>query len=76
MWDLNPRGLSTTDLAGLPHTRLGESRMTLSEDVIHNTVVAFLSFAQSHRGDNACLSFCVSIILFMHNVHIQLAVEN
>jgi len=23
---LNPRGLSTTDLAGLPHTRLGESR--------------------------------------------------
>jgi hypothetical protein len=26
MWDLNPRGLSTTDLAGLPHTRLGESR--------------------------------------------------
>ena len=28
MWDLNPRGLSTTDLAGLPHTRLGESRMT------------------------------------------------
>jgi hypothetical protein len=26
MWDLNPRGLSTTDLAGLPHTRLGQSR--------------------------------------------------
>jgi hypothetical protein len=26
MWELNPRGLSTTDLAGLPHTRLGESR--------------------------------------------------
>lgn len=26
MWGLNPRGLSTTDLAGLPHTRLGESR--------------------------------------------------
>ena len=26
MWDSNPRGLSTTDLAGLPHTRLGESR--------------------------------------------------
>ena len=29
MWDLNPRGLSTTDLAGLPHTRLGESRMKI-----------------------------------------------
>ena len=26
MWDLNPRGLSTTDLAGLPPTRLGQSR--------------------------------------------------
>ena len=26
MWDSNPRGLSTTDLAGLPHTRLGEPR--------------------------------------------------
>ena len=22
MWELNPRGLSTTDLTGLPHTRL------------------------------------------------------
>lgn len=29
MGDLNPRGLSTTDLAGLPHTRLGESRKTM-----------------------------------------------
>ena len=27
MWDLNPRGLSTTDLAGLPPTRLGQSRI-------------------------------------------------
>jgi hypothetical protein len=50
--------------------------MTWSEDVIHNNVVTFLSFAQNHRGDNACLSFCVSIILFIHNVHIQLAVES
>src|SRR3990170_8135354 len=26
VWDLNPRGLSTTDLAGLPPTRLGQPR--------------------------------------------------
>jgi hypothetical protein len=30
MWDLNPRGLSTTDLAGLPPTRLGQSRQILA----------------------------------------------
>ena len=29
MWDLNPRGLSTTDLAGLPPTRLGQSRTSM-----------------------------------------------
>jgi hypothetical protein len=37
MWELNPRGLSTTDLAGLPHTRLGESR-TPSNSANHYTV--------------------------------------
>jgi hypothetical protein len=37
MWELNPRGLSTTDLAGLPHTRLGESRTPLFQP-IHYTV--------------------------------------
>ena len=30
MWDLNPRGLSTTDLAGLPPTRLGQSRTMIT----------------------------------------------
>jgi hypothetical protein len=30
---LNPRGLSTTDLAGLPHTRLGESRTPLFQQI-------------------------------------------
>jgi len=50
--------------------------MTWSEDAIHNTAVAFLSFAQNRRGVVACLSFCVSTILFMHNTHIQHAVED
>jgi len=50
--------------------------MTWSEDVIHNIVVAFLSFAQNRRGANACLSFCVSTILFMHKIYIQHTVEN
>ena len=29
VWDLNPRDLSVTDLAGLPPTRLGQPRLDL-----------------------------------------------
>jgi hypothetical protein len=59
---LNPRGLSTTDLAGLPHTRLGESRPNrLRRYSIIN--VAFLFFAQSAERLSG-LSVYVSTILF------------
>jgi hypothetical protein len=46
MWGLNPRGLSTTDLAGLPHTRLGESRTPC----LHTTTTSYLIFkANGHE---------------------------
>jgi hypothetical protein len=73
VWDLNPRGLSTTDLAGLPPTRLGQPRHWLRHYLI--TVATFLLFifikAYAHQNKVAfiewkrVLGFYVSTILFI-----------
>jgi hypothetical protein len=46
VWDLNPRGLSTTDLAGLPPTRLGQPRLIRYGQLL-NTLVALVFFVFS-----------------------------
>jgi hypothetical protein len=55
MWDLNPRGLSTTDLAGLPPTRLGQSRQILPQP---------RSFLRVFKAVSACsLILCYLVYL-------------